>query len=223
MLDLNVSVPQKDLRTLSGQIDEGYDLTKRIFDVVVSSFVILSVLVWLIPLIGLLIRLSSPGPVLFVQLRVGLKGRTFRCLKFRTMTYQPKAEFSQATTNDPRITPMGRFLRKTNLDEMPQFINVLIGDMSIVGPRPHPVTLAAELWNTDSNYKLRYLVKPGITGLAKVRKATLDSTGSTVFTAPYKNALRYDLLYLKRRSLLLDLKIIFGTMIEALKGNPHVW
>lgn len=144
-------------------------LAKRIFDIAFSLFISLFILSWLIPLLGLAIRFSSPGPMIFVQLRTGRNGRQFRCFKLRTMKNTPETTFKQATQNDPRITKLGQILRKTNLDELPQFFNVLRGDMSIVGPRPHPIPLDAKHWYTMPHYPERYGVKPGITGLAQVR------------------------------------------------------
>ncbi len=111
---------------------------KRTFDLLVASIVTITVLIWLVPLLALLIKSTSPGPIMFVQMRTGRDGKPFRCLKFRTMTYERNAAFKQASRNDLRVTRIGRILRKTNLDEMPQFLNVLLGDMSVVGPRPHP-------------------------------------------------------------------------------------
>ncbi|RYF67590.1 MAG: sugar transferase, partial [Cytophagaceae bacterium] len=121
-------------------IEQGM-LGKRLFDIGFSLLICLFVLSWLIPMLGMAIRLNSPGPILFVQLRTGRKGRQFHCFKLRTMVSRPETVFQQATQNDPRVTKLGQVLRKTNLDELPQFLNVLLGDMSVVGPRPHPVPL----------------------------------------------------------------------------------
>ena len=143
---------------------------KRTFDLLTASLVTLFVLSWLIPLVGLLIKLSSKGPVFFSQRRTGMYGHTFFCHKFRTMVHSPQEEtFKQTDPNDPRVTRVGYWLRKTNLDEMPQFINVLLGQMSLVGPRPHAVPHDAEFWFVLPDYSKRYLVMPGITGLAQVR------------------------------------------------------
>jgi putative colanic acid biosynthesis UDP-glucose lipid carrier transferase len=198
--------------TKSAQI---YRWVKRLFDVIVSSLVIISLLIWLVPVIGLLIRLTSPGPIVFMQLRTGRNGRPFRCFKFRTMTYEREAEFRQATKNDMRVTRIGRVLRKSNLDELPQIFNVLLGEMSIVGPRPHPIQLDAKHWKTLPGYPARYVVKPGITGLAQSR----GCRGETAQLLDMKHRVRYDHLYIRRQSLPLDLKICFWTAYKMVKGD----
>lgn len=192
---------------------------KRTFDLFIAGLVTVSILVWLIPLLGLLIRLSSPGPALFVQVRTGRNGRVFPCLKFRTMTYDTNARFEQATRNDRRVTRIGKFLRKTNLDEMPQFLNVLAGHMSVVGPRPHPLPLDAKHWDTLPGYPDRYAVKPGITGLAQARGAR----GETAELYKMKVRLRYDHLYIRRQSTRLDARICWWTVKAAIQGNKNAW
>ena len=194
-------------------------LGKRGFDIVVSVLVAISVLIWLIPLLGLLIKLSSPGPILFVQMRTGRKGQPFPCLKLRTMVHNPKAEFVQAGRNDSRVTRIGKFLRKSNLDEMPQFLNVLAGHMSIVGPRPHPLPLDAKFWHSMPGYKGRYMVKPGITGLAQVRGAR----GETREVHKMMHRVRYDHLYIRRQSPWLDAKICWWTVQSTIKGSENAW
>ncbi|QJW88505.1 sugar transferase [Spirosoma taeanense] len=192
---------------------------KRLFDIVVSGLVIVSLLIWLVPVIGLLIRLTSPGPMLFIQLRTGRNGRPFRCLKFRTMTYDKNAQFKQATKNDSRVTPIGRFLRKSNLDELPQVFNVLLGDMSIVGPRPHPIQLDAQHWSTMAGYPKRYAVKPGITGLAQVR----GCRGETARLIDMQHRIRFDHLYIRKQTLPLDLKICWWTVTSMIKGDKKAF
>ena len=192
-----------------------YDPAKRLFDIVIASIVTVLLLVWFIPLIALLIRLTSPGPVVFVQLRTGRNGRPFRCLKFRTMTYQRNAQFRQATKNDARVTPIGRFLRKTNIDELPQVLNVLLGDMSIVGPRPHPLQLDAYHWTTLPGYPDRYAVKPGITGLAQVR----GCRGETAELIQMQHRVRLDRFYIRKQTVWLDVKICWCTAMAMLKGD----
>lgn len=192
---------------------------KRVFDIVISIIVTVSVLIWLIPLLGLLIKLSSPGPVLFIQLRTGRFGRVFPCLKFRTMAHSTSAEFKQATRDDQRVTRLGKILRRTNLDEMPQFLNVLAGHMSIVGPRPHAIQHDAQYWHSLPGYKERYVVKPGITGLAQVRGAR----GETRETYKMKVRVQYDSLYIRRQSTRLDAKICLWTIKAALDGNKNAW
>lgn len=195
------------------------DVKKRGFDLLISGIVVASVLIWLIPILVLLIRMTSPGPALFVQTRTGRNGRVFPCLKFRTMTYQRDARFVQATKNDMRVTRIGKFLRKTNLDEMPQFLNVLAGHMSVVGPRPHPIPLDAQHWHTLPGYKERYTVRPGITGLAQARGAR----GETAELYKMKIRVRYDHLYIRRQSVRLDAKICWWTILAAIKGNKNAW
>ncbi len=156
---------------------------------------------------------------MFVQMRTGRNGKPFRCLKFRTMTYERDAAFKQATRNDQRVTRIGRILRKTNMDEMPQFLNVLAGNMSVVGPRPHPIPLDAQYWNSMPGYKDRYKVKPGITGLAQARGAR----GETEEYNKMKHRVQYDHLYIRRQSPLLDAKICLWTVQAAVKGNKNAW
>lgn len=196
-----------------------YNWGKRLFDIVVAGLVIVLLLSWFVPLVGLLIRLTSPGPVVFVQLRTGRNGRPFRCLKFRTMTHEPDAQFRQATRNDTRITAIGRFLRKTNLDELPQVFNVFLGDMSIVGPRPHPVLLDAQHWHTLAGYPDRYAVKPGITGLAQVR----GCRGETAALIQMQHRLRLDRFYIQKRTIGLDLKICWYTAFSMIRGDKSAW
>lgn len=192
---------------------------KRFTDLLIAGLVAVTVLTWLIPILALLIRLTSKGPALFVQIRSGRNGEQFPCFKFRTMAYNPDAQFQQASKNDFRVTRIGRVLRKTNLDEMPQFLNVLLGHMSIVGPRPHPLPLDAQYWNTMPGYRERYFVKPGITGLAQVRGAR----GETGKPFQMKHRVRYDHLYIQQQSPGLDIRICWWTIKAALNGNPNAW
>ncbi|SOD91811.1 sugar transferase [Spirosoma fluviale] len=194
-------------------------LSKRIFDIVFSLSISLFVLFWLIPLLGLAIRINSPGPMLFVQLRTGRNGRQFRCFKLRTMITRQDNTFQQATKNDPRVTRLGQILRKTNLDELPQFLNVLQGDMSIVGPRPHPIPLDAQHWYSMPNYPERYNVKPGITGLAQVR----GCRGETDTLIKMEHRVRLDRWYINNRSFILDVKICWWTVYNMIKGDKKAW
>ncbi|GAB3784016.1 hypothetical protein GCM10028818_42890 [Spirosoma horti] len=194
-------------------------LGKRLFDIGFSFLICLFVLSWLIPMLGMAIRLNSPGPILFVQLRTGRRGQQFRCFKLRTMVSRPETEFQQATKNDPRITKLGQVLRKTNLDELPQFLNVLLGDMSVVGPRPHPIPLDAKHWYTLPNYPERYAVKPGITGLAQVR----GCRGETDTLQKMEHRVRLDRWYIAKRSIGLDLKICWWTVAKTLQGDSKAW
>ncbi|WP_460979719.1 sugar transferase [Spirosoma knui] len=192
---------------------------KRVFDICFSLLVIVLVLSWLIPLLGILIKLDSAGPVFFAQIRTGYRRNLFYCLKFRTMSHDPNAPFKQATKQDIRVTRLGRFLRKTNLDEMPQFLNVLIGNMSIVGPRPHPIQLDDQYWNTLPKYRSRYRTKPGITGLAQVR----GCRGETDKVIKMAHRLKYDRLYNRKQSLGLDLKICYWTVLKMVTGDKTAW
>lgn len=188
---------------------------KRLLDLVVATLVVILIMSWLLPLLSIVIRLTSPGPPLFVQIRTGRNGRLFRCLKFRTMSYEPNAQFRQATKNDCRVTRIGAVLRKTNLDELPQVLNVLWGDMSIVGPRPHPIALDAQHWHTLPHYPSRYVVKPGITGLAQVR----GHRGETARLIDMAHRVRLDRLYIQKQSVWLDVKICWWTATSMVKGD----
>lgn len=192
---------------------------KRLFDILFSLIVLILILSWLIPIIGLLIRLGSNGPILYIQKRTGYRGKPFNCLKFRTMTHNPEATFKQATKLDHRVTKIGSFLRKTNLDEMPQFINVLFGDMSIVGPRPHALQHSAQFWNSMPEYRKRYRVKPGITGLAQVR----GCRGETDQLIKMQHRVKYDRFYNRKKSASLDLWICWLTVKAMLQGNVNAW
>lgn len=201
-----------------------FTLYKRLFDIVFSSIMILGILSWLIPIVGLLIKISSSGPIFFIQERWGCNNRKFKAIKFRTMIPESKdidenGNYLQARKDDPRITKIGKFLRKTNLDEFPQFINVFRGDMSVVGPRPHPSPLNIDSKNKIENYLLRHLVKPGVTGWAQVN----GFRGETDNIEKMRKRIEYDLYYIENWSLGLDLRIIFLTIFEMLKGDPNAF
>lgn len=183
-------------------------LLKRTFDIVFSFFVIIFILSWLYPILALLIKLESKGPVLFLQQRIGFQNKPFTCIKFRSMVLHAEKEgVKQATENDHRVTKIGAFMRRTNLDEMPQFINVLIGNMSVVGPRPHAISHDIQYQNTVEDYILRHYTKPGITGWAQVNgwRGPTDTTQKIIGRA------EHDVWYLRNWSFWLDLKIIFMT------------
>lgn len=192
---------------------------KRTFDLIFSSIFILLILSWLVPIIGLLIKLESKGPVFFKQKRHGKDNDFFLCWKFRTMTYQKNAEFKQATKNDNRITKVGAILRKTSIDELPQFINVFIGDMSVVGPRPHPIALNEEFQPQIDRFWQRHAVKPGITGLAQAR----GFRGETAELSDMSGRVRLDRFYVKNWSLILDFKIIILTAISIVQGDQKAY
>jgi len=191
-----------------------YLVYKRLMDVLTSAFVLLLVFPWLFPIIVLLIKLDSKGPVFFRQKRVGFLGKTFWCYKFRTMYVNEYADTRQASTNDPRVTRVGWFLRNTCLDEIPQFVNVLLGQMSIVGPRPHMLKDTQEFANLVSNYNFRNLARPGITGLSQVRGYRGPATSFESILRRYQ----WDSYYIRNVDFLLDMKIMFQTGLLMLKS-----
>ena len=183
-------------------------LIKRIFDVVFSSLVILLLLSWLFPLISLIIKLDSKGPVFFRQLRTGIDNEEFNCLKFRTMQVNEESDSKQAQANDSRISRVGAILRKYNIDELPQFFNVLFGEMSVVGPRPHMLKHTEQYSELISHYKVRHYVKPGVTGWAQVN----GYRGLTDELWKMEKRVDYDMEYLKNWNFFWDLKIIYLTV-----------
>lgn len=187
-------------------------ILKRIFDLIFSLLVCVLILSWLLPIIALLIKIESKGPVFFVQKRNGANNKEFNCLKFRTLHVNDDAHIKQVTKDDKRITKVGRFLRKTSLDEFPQFFNVLIGDMSTVGPRPHMIKHNEYYNNLIDKYIIRHYVKPGITGLAQI----LGYRGETESDIHLmKMRVRMDRFYIYNWSFWLDMKIIFKTFFEV--------
>lgn len=189
---------------------------KRFFDITFSLLVIVLLLSWLIPLVGIILILESKGPVFYRQNRSGLNYKTFRIFKFRTMNVlESDEQFIQVKQNDPRITRFGKFMRKTNIDELPQFINVLIGNMSVVGPRPHPLKLNEEYRSIVSKYMIRHLVKPGVTGLAQAK----GFRGETANHEIMEKRIVADVFYIENWSFLLDIKIILLTIINIIKGD----
>jgi len=207
------SVPYININKLP--LDNSFNvLSKRVFDVVFSSLVIVFILSWMIPLFGLFIKFNSKGPVLFVQKREGFKGNVFNCFKFRSMVLNSVSDTKMADDNDSRLTKFGRFLRLSTLDEMPQFINVFLGDMSIVGPRPHPINLNKQYIKDIINLNKRHRFKPGITGLSQA----LGYSGFIKSTQDMSDRVKMDIFYFKNWSLLLDFKIIFKTTGILLNG-----
>ncbi|MDB9853190.1 exopolysaccharide biosynthesis polyprenyl glycosylphosphotransferase [Flavobacteriaceae bacterium] len=182
-------------------------ITKRIFDIIFSFFVIVFILSWMIPLFGLIIKLNSRGPILFSQIREGYKGSFFNCFKFRTMILNLESDTKMADDNDKRLTKFGKFLRLSTLDEMPQFINVFLGDMSIVGPRPHPLNLNKEFESIVAGFKKRHRFKPGITGLAQ----SMGYSGFISSTQDMNERVKMDIFYFKNWNLVLDIKIVLRT------------
>jgi len=192
---------------------------KRVFDVVFSSLVILFILSWLYPIIAILIKLQSKGPVLFKQLRSGRNDEPFWCYKFRSMTTNKDSDLKQATKEDARVTPIGRFLRKSSLDEMPQFFNVFLGNMSVVGPRPHMLKHTEEYKAIINQFMVRHFMKPGITGWAQVH----GFRGETKQKEDMENRVKHDIYYLENWTAMLDVRIIFMTIINVFKGEENAY
>jgi len=199
--------------------ERGNQIIKRVLDIVFSILVIIFTYPLLYLFIAPLIKLSSPGPILFKQERTGLMGGSFICYKFRSMAMNGDADKKQATKGDNRITKIGAFLRKTNLDEMPQFINVLKGEMSVVGPRPHMTAHTEEYSRLISQYMFRHIVKPGITGLAQVS----GFRGETKDLKRMEGRIERDVWYIENWSVLLDIKIIFRTIINLFTGDEMAY
>ncbi len=192
---------------------------KRAFDIVFSLLVILGVLSWLMPLMALIIKWESKGAVLFKQKRSGINNEDFDCYKFRSMTVNSDSNSKQASKGDARITKVGAFIRKTSIDELPQFFNVFLGDMSVVGPRPHMVKHTMEFSNIVDRYMLRHYVKPGITGLAQ----TMGFRGETKTMHEIKGRITLDRFYIENWNFFLDLKIIYKTVVNGAKGEENAY
>ncbi len=192
---------------------------KRVFDILFSLFVIIFILSWLAPIIWILIKLESKGSAFFKQKREGLNGKQFVCYKFRSMKLNKLSDKIHVSKNDSRVTKMGAFLRKTSLDELPQFFNVLKGEMSVVGPRPHLKSLSAEYQKDVNNYIERHTVKPGITGLAQIS----GYRGEILKSSDIKNRVRLDIFYIENWSIFLDIKIIMQTVFNMFKGEEKAY
>lgn len=191
---------------------------KRLFDIVFSLIIIFGLLSWLVPLLAVLIRLESRGSIFFKQGRPGIDEKEFFCYKFRSMQINKTTE-KEASKNDPRVTKIGKFMRKTSIDEMPQFLNVLLGDMSVVGPRPHLWSQNKVYGNKIKKYMVRHYVKPGITGLAQVRgfRGEIETDEDMI------NRIKYDVFYIENWSLILDLKIIVQTVVNIFQGEDKAY
>ena len=197
---------------------------KGVFDMLFSALFFLLLGFWLLPLIGLVIKITSRGPILFKQERWGLNNEKIVCYKFRTMVAESSdidenGFYHQASKDDPRITSLGSFLRRTNMDELPQFWNVLLGNMSVVGPRPHPTPLNLESMHTVENYMLRHVVKPGITGWAQVN----GCRGETRIPGSMQRRVNFDLYYIHRWTFWLDSQIILQTVINVIRGDQNAY
>ena len=191
---------------------------KRLFDICFSLFVFIFILSWLAPLLAFLIKIESKGPIFFKQGRPGLNGEEFFCYKFRSMKINGMTEI-EASKNDPRVTKIGRFMRKTSIDEMPQFLNVLKGEMSIVGPRPHLWSQNHKYATRIKKYMVRLYVKPGITGLAQIK----GYRGEIETDTDMINRIKYDVFYIENWSFALDLKIIVQTIVNIFKGEDKAY
>lgn len=208
------------IRPRNEPLQDAYNrLLKRVFDIVFSLFVIFFVLSWLYPVLAFIIKKQSKGPVLFKQLRTGKKNQSFWCYKFRSMTVNAQSDSLQAQKEDARVTPIGKFIRRTSLDELPQFFNVLIGDMSVVGPRPHMLKHTQDYNEQINNFMVRHFVKPGITGLAQVS----GLRGETKKVSDMKRRVKADIDYVQNWSLIKDLKICLLTVIVTLKGDENAF
>ncbi len=199
--------------------ESGNRIVKRLFDIVFSTAFILLVMSWLLPIIAIVIKLDSKGSVFFVQSRSGRFNKPFNCFKFRTMKVNVEANTKQATKDDPRITKLGAFLRRTSIDELPQFFNVFIGTMSLIGPRPHMLRHTEEYSKLIGNFMARHYVKPGITGLAQC----LGYRGEIKDVVDMENRVRMDRYYIENWSFWLDIKIIFLTVVSLIRGSDKAY
>jgi putative colanic acid biosynthesis UDP-glucose lipid carrier transferase len=213
-------IPVINLRALPLDKSENKFL-KRVFDIVFSSLFLLLIGSWLFPLMAILIKLNSKGPVFFKQERWGINNKKMNCYKFRTMYHQKAGdnEFVQATKNDPRVTSFGKWLRSLSIDETPQFWNVLIDNMSVVGPRPHVTPQNLEYSEKIESYLLRHQVKPGLTGWAQVNGAR----GETPDIEHMQTRVNYDLYYIHQWNFWLDIQIVLQTIVNVFKVDKHAY
>ncbi|WP_291968072.1 exopolysaccharide biosynthesis polyprenyl glycosylphosphotransferase [Maribacter sp.] len=217
-IELYDSVPVLNLR--ASPLDLEYsNLIKRIFDILFSLFAIIFVLSWLTPLVYILMKLDSKGPLFFKQKRHGVNKNTFWCYKFRSMAKNADSDTKMATKHDMRITKLGRILRKTSIDELPQFFNVLKGDMSIVGPRPHMEVHTKQYETSVEKYLVRHFLKPGITGLAQVK----GYRGEIIHKSDIVNRVRYDIFYMEKWSILFDVQIIIRTVTNIFFNDKKAY
>jgi putative colanic acid biosynthesis UDP-glucose lipid carrier transferase len=211
-------IPIISLRNI--QLDETLNkIIKRVFDLVFSTLIIVGILSWLTPIMAIIIKWESKGPLFFIQKRNGLNYNEFDCYKFRSMEVNDKADLDLSSKNDIRITKVGKFIRSTSIDELPQFFNVLLGDMSVVGPRPHMVSVANLYAIKVDKFMARHFIKPGITGLAQ----TKGFRGEVETDEDIINRVKYDIFYMENWSILLDIKIIFNTIFNVLTGDEKAY
>lgn len=194
-------------------------IVKRLFDLVISLFTVVFFLSWLFPILAVMIKIDSKGPVFFRQLRHGRGNKPFYCYKFRTMVENDIADTKQATVNDCRVTKFGKFLRRTSLDELPQVFNVIIGDMSIVGPRPHAVPMNIEFAKEIDNFMVRHAVKPGITGLAQSK----GYRGEIKDFYDIYSRFKLDHFYVKKWCLIFDIRIVIETAYSLIYNNHKAY
>lgn len=199
--------------------DSSQRLKKRLFDILISLSVIIFIFSWLFPILALLIYLESPGPIFFRQLRSGRNNKAFKCFKFRSMKVNNDSDLKQATRGDDRVTKVGRFIRKTSLDEFPQFFNVLKGEMSLVGPRPHMLKHTDDYSQQLDEYMVRHFAKPGITGWAQVN----GYRGETRELEQMQGRVKHDIWYLENWSLWLDVKIMGLTAYNMILGEKNAF
>lgn len=211
-------IPVMSLRNIL-QEEDFNKVIKRIFDLVFSCFIIITVLSWLLPIMAVLIKLESKGPLFFVQKRSGINSKNFNCYKFRSMELNDAADMKLSSKNDVRITKVGKFIRKTSIDELPQFFNVFLGEMSVVGPRPHMISVTDLYATKIDKFMVRHFVKPGITGLAQ----TKGYRGEVETDTDIINRVKYDIFYIENWSILLDIKIIFITIFHILRGDDKAY
>lgn len=217
-LELIGNVPVLDIRQEPLAQPENR-LAKRLFDIVFSLLFLCTIFPIIFIIIGLAIKITSPGPIFFKQKRIGEENKEFWCYKFRSMRVNKDSDKVQATLNDPRKTRLGNFMRKTSIDELPQFINVLLGDMSVVGPRPHMLKHTEEYSKLIDKYMVRHLVKPGITGWAQVT----GFRGETKELWQMEGRVERDIWYLEHWTFMLDLYIIYKTVKNAVKGEKEAY
>jgi len=194
-------------------------VVKRLFDIAVSLTFLCTLFPFILLVVAIITKVTMPGPIFFRQKRTGLNGRDFYCFKFRSMKVNNEADTLQATKDDPRKTRWGDIMRKTNIDEMPQFINVLLGQMSVVGPRPHMVSQTDEYAKIIDDYMVRHFMKPGITGWSQVT----GFRGETKKLSQMEGRVRGDIWYMEHWSIWLDIYIMYKTVANAVKGDKNAY
>ncbi|MFI5162384.1 MAG: exopolysaccharide biosynthesis polyprenyl glycosylphosphotransferase [Sphingobacteriales bacterium] len=223
--DYDIEYPLDETMGLTPALSPGTEpgrllnrMVKRAFDICLALFVIVFIMSWLVPVLAVLIKSESKGPVFFRQLRSGRNNKPFACYKFRSMKVNSASDERQARRGDDRITKIGAFIRRTSIDELPQFFNVLFGNMSTVGPRPHMLSHTKQYEQLIDTYMLRHFLKPGITGWAQVNGLRGEAN-----TESMQKRVELDVWYLENWSFLLDLKIILLTIRNSIKGDENAF